>query len=62
MSSGAGSAVDDNTSEVVPDGSSPYGVSIFDHSLAGNSGSGGIARITLDIRALGPGLYTISLG
>ncbi len=54
---------DYSTTEAVPDGSSPHGVSMFDNSLAGNSGSGAMARITLDNTAdLAPGVYTLSLG
>ena len=52
---------DYSTSEVVPDGSSPHGVSMFDNSLTGNSGSGGMARVSLDTTALTPGVYTLSL-
>ena len=53
---------DYSTTEPVPDGSSPHGMSPFDNSLAGNSGSGGMARITLDTTGLTPGVYTLSLG
>ena len=57
------SNADYSTTEVAPDGSSPHGISMFDNSLAGNSGSGAMARITLDNTAdLAPGVYTISLG
>ncbi len=49
------------TSEVVPDGSSPHGVSLFDNSLSGNSGNGGIAHISVDTTALAPGVYTLNL-
>ncbi len=52
---------DYSTTEVVPDGSSPHGISMFDNSLTGNSGSGGVARVSLDTTALTPGVYTLSL-
>ena len=55
------SNADYTTSEVVPDGSSPHGVSMFDNSLSGNNGDGGIAHISVDTTALAPGVYTLSL-
>ena len=53
---------DYSTGEPVTDGLSPHGISMFDNSLAGNSGSGGMARISLDTSGLAPGVYTLSLG
>ena len=54
---------DYSTTEAVADSASPHGVSMFDNSLAGNSGSGAMARMTLDTTAdLAPGVYTLSLG
>ena len=52
---------DYSTTDDVPDGSSPHGVSMFDNSLAGNSGSGGMARISLETAGLAPGVYALSL-
>ena len=62
MSSAAGSAVDYSVTDVVPDGSSPHGVSLFDNGLFGESGDGGLARLTLDISLVLPGFHTLSLG
>ncbi len=53
---------DYTTTEGVPDGSSPHGVSMFDNSLNGNTGSGGMARIRLDTTNLPKGEYTLLLG
>ena len=58
---GADSAMDYTTTEPVPDDSSPHGISEFDNNLAGESGSGGMARITLDVSGLAPGVFTLSL-
>ena len=54
---------DYSTTEGVTDGSSPHGVSMVDNSLVGNSGSGGMARIKLEIPfQMTPGEYTLLLG
>ena len=53
---------DYSTTDGVPDGSSPHGVSLFDNSLAGNIGSGGLARLKLDTTNLPAGEYTLLLG
>ncbi len=53
---------DYGTTDIVPDGSSPHGVSLFDNSSAGNSGSGGLARLKLDTTNLPAGEYTLLLG
>ena len=62
MSSAAGSAVSYSTTDLVPDGASPHGISLFDNSAIGESGSGGLARLTLDISGVTAGFHTLSLG
>ena len=54
--------MDYSLSEGVPDGSSPHGISAFDNALKGESGDGGIARLSLDTTDLKVGEYTLLLG
>ncbi len=49
------------TTEGVSDSNSPHGISMIDNSLAGNSGSGGLARISLDTTGMATGVHTLSL-
>ncbi len=62
MTTGAGSALDYSVTDVAPDGASPHGISMFDNALVGESGSGGLARLTLDISDVTAGFHTLSLG
>ncbi|MCH7807255.1 MAG: hypothetical protein IH995_09000 [Proteobacteria bacterium] len=49
--------------EAAPDGSSAHGISMFDGSITnGNTGSGGMAHITLDTTNLAAGEHTLMLG
>ena len=62
LSTGGGSSMTYNVTDVVPDGSAPHGISAFDNALVGESGDGGIARLSLDTTGLATGVYTLSLG
>ena len=61
LSTAAGSAVDYSPTQTVPSGASPRGISQFDNTLTGESGSGGMSRISLDTSGLATGQYTILL-
>ena len=50
------------STQAVPDSTRrAHGISLFDGGAKGNSGSGGIARISLDTTGMAPGLYVLLL-
>ena len=60
LSTAATSSVDYTLTQA-PTGASPHGISVFDNKLIGESGDGGMARLSLDTTGLPNGEFTILL-